>query len=53
MIAERTHVHLHDQPILDAHARHFHQHMPGETFGILAISLTLESSLEDFVGFDG
>ena len=34
MIPQRTDMHLHHQPILDAHARILHQHMGCENPGI-------------------
>jgi hypothetical protein len=42
---------LHHQPILDAHPRHLHQHVPSELRGVIGSGLPAQRALEYCIGF--
>ncbi len=42
---------LHHQAIVCAHPRHFHQHVPGETAGIVGCGLTFQGALKNGIRF--
>src|SRR5579875_1945799 len=50
MVACAANMQLHDQTVLHAHARHFNQHVAGETPGLIRTGLASQGTLENRLG---